>query len=76
MLYTEKEGEFIIKANFFMMFLGIMIGLTTGFLIINNEIEVTTSIFLIVFLILAVLMLMALLYKNYKVKLQENNQDD
>ncbi|CAM5381775.1 hypothetical protein LSPH24S_03988 [Lysinibacillus sphaericus] len=76
MLYTEKEGEFIIKANFFMMFLGIMIGLTTGFLIINNEIEVTTSIFLIVFLILAVLMLIALLYKNYKVKLQENNQDD
>lgn len=59
-----------------MIFLGIMIGLTTGFLIINNEIELTTSIFLIVFLILAVLMLMALLYKNYKVKLQENNQDD
>jgi len=56
-------------ANFFMTFLGIVIGLTTGILIINNELDLTTRIFLIVILILAIIMLIALLYRNYKVKL-------
>jgi len=52
-----------------MTFLGIVIGLTTGILIINNELDLTTRIFLIVILILAIIMLIALLYRNYKVKL-------
>jgi len=53
------------------MLLGIIIGLTTGFLIISNELDLTKRIFLIVILILAALILMALLYKNYKIKLEK-----
>lgn len=57
--------------NFLMTFLGVVIGLTTGVLIINNELDLTTRIFLIVILILAAIMLIALLYRNYKVKLEK-----
>ncbi|TQR26831.1 hypothetical protein C7Y47_24170 [Lysinibacillus sphaericus] len=57
--------------NFLMTLLGIVIGLTTGFLIINNELDLTTRIFLIVILILATILLIALLYRNYKVKLEK-----
>ncbi|MFJ7665841.1 hypothetical protein ACIQXI_01960 [Lysinibacillus sp. NPDC097195] len=61
------------KTSFLMTFLAIVVGLATGFLIINNELDLIKRMILLVILVLAATILMVLLSKNNKVKVEKNN---
>jgi len=67
----EKVGCFM-KTSFLMTFLAIVVGLATGFLLIDNELELMKRMILLVILVLAATILMVLIYKNDK--LEKNNQ--
>lgn len=60
------------KTSFLMTFLAIVVGLATGFLLIDNELELIKRMILLVILVLAATILMVLIYKNDK--LEKNNQ--
>lgn len=63
----------LMKPSFLMTFLAIVVGLATGFLLINNELELIKRMILLVILVLAATILMVPIYKNDKVKLEKNN---
>lgn len=54
--------------NLIISFLSLAIGLTIGILIINNKLDITNRIVLLLILILAIALLIAVLYRNYNLK--------
>jgi|GEM_PF-1663927 len=54
--------------NFIFSFLSIVISFTAGMLIINNNIDIISSVFLLLILIGAITILIIVLYCNYKIK--------
>ncbi|MCG7435269.1 hypothetical protein [Lysinibacillus fusiformis] len=58
-------------ANFINYFLSLVIGLTAGILIINNPLNLTNRVFLLLILLLATGLLIMALYRNHRIKLKK-----
>ncbi|MBG9692579.1 hypothetical protein ACE1MS_09505 [Lysinibacillus sp. fkY74-1] len=55
--------------NFIISFLSLVMGLTIGILIINNnKLDTTNRVVLLLILILGIALLIMILYRNYKFK--------
>lgn len=57
--------------NFINFFLSLVIGLTAGILIVNNPLNITNRVFLLLILLLVTGLLMMGLYRNHRIKLKK-----
>lgn len=57
--------------NLINFFLSLVIGLTAGILVVNNPLNITNRVFLLLILLLATGLLMMAPYRNHRIKLKK-----